>query len=244
MRPTTWSASRPSAFRLEVQQQAMPQHGKRGRDPRRPVPDAPAVEQRGCFGAKQQRLTPARARAPLTHSRTGFGADGSSRPRGSHQSKGVVDDVGRGRHSRERAGEPARVPRRSTGATSGVCAVVVSRPGCAVHQRLLVADHDVEHEAVQLRFGQRMRAFLFDRILRRQHEQRPIERIADAADGDLNSCIASRRAACVLGASVDLVREDDVRELTRHEPHVPCLPVADPLQSLRTGECPTASGQA
>ena len=35
-----------------------------------------------------------------------------------------------------------------------------------------IIDEDVEHEAVELRFGQRIGAFLLDRVLRGQHEER------------------------------------------------------------------------
>ena len=35
-----------------------------------------------------------------------------------------------------------------------------------------IADLQFQHEAVHLRFGQRIGAFLFDRILRGQHEER------------------------------------------------------------------------
>ena len=35
-----------------------------------------------------------------------------------------------------------------------------------------IADAQLEHEAVELRFGQRVRAFLLDRVLRGEHEER------------------------------------------------------------------------
>ena len=35
-----------------------------------------------------------------------------------------------------------------------------------------VGHHDVEHEAIELRFRQRIRAFELDRILRGEHEER------------------------------------------------------------------------
>ena len=49
----------------------------------------------------------------------------------------------------------------------------------AFFRRRRIVDHHVEHEAIELRFGQRIGAFLLDRVLRRQHEQRTIERVAD-----------------------------------------------------------------
>ena len=39
-----------------------------------------------------------------------------------------------------------------------------------------VVDDDVEHESIELRFRQRIGPFLFDRILRREDEQRTLER--------------------------------------------------------------------
>ena len=41
-----------------------------------------------------------------------------------------------------------------------------------------VLHHDVEHEAIELRLGQRIGAFELDRVLRREDEERPLERIA------------------------------------------------------------------
>ncbi len=35
-----------------------------------------------------------------------------------------------------------------------------------------IVDDHVEHEPVELRLGQRIRPFLLDRVLRRQHEER------------------------------------------------------------------------
>ena len=52
-----------------------------------------------------------------------------------------------------------------------------ARLGHAIHDLALflfarVLDRKLEHEPVDLRFGQRIRAFLLDRVLRRQHEER------------------------------------------------------------------------
>ena len=43
-----------------------------------------------------------------------------------------------------------------------------------------VLDEDLEHEAVQLGFGQRIGAFLLDRVLRGQHEERVGQPVPDA----------------------------------------------------------------
>ena len=41
-----------------------------------------------------------------------------------------------------------------------------------------IADHDLEHEPVDLRLGQRIGALLLDRVLRGQHEERLRQRDA------------------------------------------------------------------
>ena len=79
--------------------------------------------------------------------------------------------------------------------------------------RRRIVDHDVEHEAIELRLGQRIRAFLLDRVLRREHEQRPLEIEAHAADRDLILLHRlEQRRLRLRRRAVDLVGEDDVRE--------------------------------
>ena len=76
-----------------------------------------------------------------------------------------------------------------------------------------VVDRHVEHEPVELRFGQRVGAFLLDRILRGQHEQRALQRIPDAADRHLIFLHRLEQRGLRLGRrAVDLVGQDDVRE--------------------------------
>ena len=87
------------------------------------------------------------------------------------------------------------------------------RQNRALVRRARVVDHHVQHEAIELRFRQRIGAFLLDRILRRQHEQRPIELMADAADGDLVFLHRlEQRGLRLRRRAIDLVGEDDVRE--------------------------------
>ena len=72
---------------------------------------------------------------------------------------------------------------------------------------------DLEHEAVLLGFGQRIGAFLLDRVLRGQHEERVVEAVADAADGDLAFLHGFEQGGLRLGRrAVDFVGEDDVGE--------------------------------
>src|SRR3954451_11534416 len=78
--------------------------------------------------------------------------------------------------------------------------------------RRIVDDH-VEHEAIELRLGQRVGALLLDRVLRREHEQRTLERVAHAVHRHLvflhrfeQGRLRLRRGA------VHFVREDHVGE--------------------------------
>ena len=97
--------------------------------------------------------------------------------RGAHQPRGVVDDVLGRRHSRTTAWQPldllaGRDDRDRAGSTSPV----VSREDAPLFLGARVLDHHVEHEAIELGLGQRIGAFLLDRVLRREDEQRPLER--------------------------------------------------------------------
>ena len=72
------------------------------------------------------------------------------------------------------------------------------------HARLLgerrVAEREPRREAVELRLGERIRAFVLDRVLRRDDEERQLERVRDSPSiVTWLSCIASRSADCVFG---------------------------------------------
>ena len=76
-----------------------------------------------------------------------------------------------------------------------------------------VADLELEHEAVHLRLGQRIGAFLLDGILRGQHEERFVELEGLVADGDLLFLHGFEQRALHLGGrAVDFVGEDEVGE--------------------------------
>jgi hypothetical protein len=47
-----------------------------------------------------------------------------------------------------------------------------------------ITDFDVEHEPVELRFGKRIGAFLFDGVLGRQDKKRQVQRKSCAAGSD------------------------------------------------------------
>ncbi len=83
-----------------------------------------------------------------------------------------------------------------------------------------ISNHDVEHEAIELRFGQRICALELDGILRGEDEERPFERIGPPRRRDVvllhrleEGGLRFRRRA------VDLVGEDDLGEnRSLHEP--------------------------
>ena len=99
-----------------------------------------------------------------------------------------------------------------------------------------VIDHHVEHEAVQLRLGQRIRAFHLDRILRGEHEERFGQRVAHAGGGDLMFLHGFEQRGLRLGRrAVDFVGQDHVGEdRAGHEGELPFA--AGVLQNLRAGD--------
>ena len=76
-----------------------------------------------------------------------------------------------------------------------------------------IADVDLHQKAVELRFRQRIGAFLLERVLRRQHVERPRQIVAGAGDGDvlLLHRLQQRRLRARCGA-VDLVGHQQLRE--------------------------------
>ncbi len=48
-----------------------------------------------------------------------------------------------------------------------------------------IADAEPDHEAIELRLGQRVRALVLDRVLRRDHEERRLERMRRVLDRHL-----------------------------------------------------------
>ncbi len=78
---------------------------------------------------------------------------------------------------------------------------------------LRVADDDVEHEAVELRFGERIGPFLFDGVLRGQHEERLGQMVRVGAGGDVVLLHRFEERRLRLRRSpVDLVGQDHVGE--------------------------------
>ena len=90
--------------------------------------------------------------------------------------------------------------------------------GEALHDPALVrlvgrGDEALEHEAVHLRLRERIGAFLLDRVLRREDEERIRQAIRLVADRDLALLHRFEKGRLHLGGrAVDFVREKDVRE--------------------------------
>ena len=86
--------------------------------------------------------------------------------------------------------------------------------------RRRIADQHLEHEPVDLRLGQRVRALRLDRVLGRHHEERIGQPVGLAADRDLPLLHRLEQRALHLGGrAVDLVGEHEVRE-DRPERHL------------------------
>ena len=90
------------------------------------------------------------------------------------------------------------------------------------HGQLLVVervvDEDLEHEAVDLRLGQRIHALRLDRVLRRHDEERIGHLVRRVAERDLTLLHdLEQRGLHLRGRAVDLVREQEVAE---HRPEL------------------------
>ncbi len=79
--------------------------------------------------------------------------------------------------------------------------------------RLGIAHPHLEHEAVELRLGQRIGALVLDRVLGGEHQERLLQRIGGAADGHLMLLHRLEQRGLHLGRrAVDLVGQDDLGE--------------------------------
>ena len=70
-----------------------------------------------------------------------------------------------------------------------------------------------KHEAIQLRFGQRISAFLLDGILRGHHEKWIRQRACLAGDRDLAFLHGfEQRGLCLRRSAVDFIGQNEIRE--------------------------------
>ena len=76
-----------------------------------------------------------------------------------------------------------------------------------------IPDDDLQHEAVDLRLGKRVRALGLDRVLRRHHEERLRDQVRLVPDRDLTLLHDLEERGLHLGRrAVDLVGEEEVAE--------------------------------
>ena len=140
-----------------------------------------AVQQRPGFAAENQELHGPRSGAPgnlivdeVGHAR--FAHAGLPHQRQRVANHVVGDGTSRTRRCKSRI---------SSAVSTGTTWSVMSRRGAAGDFEFLaevrILDEHLEHEPILLRFGQRIRPFLLDRVLRGQHEERIGQ--ADAARG-------------------------------------------------------------
>ena len=83
-------------------------------------------------------------------------------------------------------------------------------------RKIRIPDHHLEHEAVHLRLGQRIRTFLINRILRGQHQKRRGQRQCPPAQRHLPLLHGfEQRALHLRRRAVDFIRQHQVR---KHRP--------------------------
>ena len=97
----------------------------------------------------------------------------------------------------------------ATGTSAPVVAIMI----CALGRLVGIADIDLQQEAVELGFGQRIGAFLLERVLGRQHVEGRRQVVALAGDGDvlLLHRLQQRRLGARAGA-VDFVGHQQLGE--------------------------------
>ena len=131
----------------------------------------PSMQGAGAAG-QHQRLAGARAGSPgdvLAHDVE----VAAFRPAGAHQPQDRLDHALADRQAADQApappsGRPASAPAAALARRRRWCAISIRRSAASVG----IADIDLHQEAVELRFGQRIGAFLLQRVLGRQHVER------------------------------------------------------------------------
>ena len=194
------------------------------------------LQERAGFRAEDQELRGARAGAPAHPIVDESRRPGLARAGGGGQPHGVAHQVLGDRHLADEL-----VEREHVLAGEERLDRFAGRGGRLLDDRHLVVlgqviDDHVEHEAVELRLGQRIGAFHLDRVLRGQDEERLFQRIAAPAGRDLVLLHRLQQRGLRLGRrAVDLVGEDHVGEdRPLHEGELPA--VGGLLEDLRAGD--------
>ena len=212
------------AFRLgaEVREHAVPQHGMRQRADVLEAHVIAAARQRARLRAEHQILRRAHAGAERHELLHRLGRLLRLRPARPHDAQRVAHHRLGHRHAPHQPLERDQV-------------VAVHRPlemriddrrrrphdvELLVFRRVL--DDDVEHEAVELRFGQRIRALELDRVLRGEHEERLGQVVGAPLNRDAVLLHRLEQRRLRLGRrAVDFVGQHDVREdRPRREHHL------------------------
>ena len=205
-----------TAFRLrvEVGDDAVAQHRVRQGPDVVEAHVVAAAGERPRLAAEHEILRRAHAGAEgdeLLHEVGGIAVLG---PAGAHDVERVPHHRLGHRHLAHQALEGDRGRRRETGLSNSGARMAGRRPH---HLDLLVVgrvlDDDVEHEAIELRFGQRIGALELDRVLRREHVERLGELVGAPLNGDAVLLHRLEQRRLRLGRrAVDLVGQHDVGE--------------------------------
>ena len=207
---------------MEVGQHAVTQHRVRDRANVLEADVVAATRQRARLAAEHQELRGADAGTERDPFRDVRRAGRRLRPAGPNQRQGVAHDRIGHRHAAHQALERHEVcaghwplERRLENRRRRLDDHELFFFGRMVH-------HDVEHEAVQLRFRQRIRALELDRVLRREDVERLFELVGAALDGDAVFLHGFQQCGLRLGRrAVDFVGQHDVGEnRSRREHHL------------------------
>ena len=200
-------------FGFEVGDEAVAQRGQRGGLEVLEADVEAALCQRADFAGEDERLRAARAAAEaqiLVRDRRGGVGLGM---RGEHEAHGVILHVRGDRDFAHELHEFAEVLAGQNFVHLGLRAGGGAIDDFGQFIRARVADNDFEEEAVELCFGQRIGAFLVNRVLRGHDEEGFAEFAKFAAGGDLLFLHGFEHGRLGLGrGAIDFVGENQVRE--------------------------------
>ncbi len=174
----------------------------------------PAVQDRARLGGEDQELRGARAGAPRRRPRARTAARSARsaawRARGA---TAYLHHVIRGRHAAHQLLELEDPLRRQHAHELGPVIARLLADDLLLLGLARVVDVDLEHEAIELRLGQRIGALLLDRVLGGEHEERQRQLVRGAAGRHAVLLHRLQERGLRLGRrAVDLVGEHEVRE--------------------------------